>query len=65
MHTELLSRIAANSIPESCVAGATVWHRDADTPRFSDDLGLFHDVTELNGSQRLPVASRSLLVMPA
>ena len=46
MHTQLLSRIAANRSPDSYVAGATVLHRDADTPRFSDDLDLFHDVED-------------------
>ena len=46
MHTEILSRIAANRSPDSYVAGATVLHRDAHTPRFSDDLDLFHDVED-------------------
>ena len=46
MHTEILSRIAANRSPDSYVAGATVLHRDAYTPRFSDDLDLFHDVED-------------------
>ena len=38
MHAELLARIAANRNPDSYVAGATVLHLAADTPRFSDDL---------------------------
>ena len=46
MHTEILGRIAANRSPDSYVAGATVLHRDAYTPRFSDDLDLFHDVED-------------------
>ena len=46
MHTEILNRIAANRSPDSYVAGATVLHRDAHTPRFSDDLDLFHDVED-------------------
>lgn len=41
---ELLSRIAANRSPESDVAGATVLHRTADSPRYSEDLDLFHDL---------------------
>ena len=43
---ELLRRIAANRSPESYVAGATVLHRAADTPRFSEDLDLFHDLED-------------------
>ena len=46
MHAELLARIAANRNPDSYVAGATVLHLAADTPRFSDDLGLFHDLED-------------------
>ena len=34
---EILRQIAANRSPESYVAGATVLHRDADSPRFSED----------------------------
>ena len=46
MHTELLALIAANRNPESYVAGATVLHIAEDTPRFSDDLDLFHDLED-------------------
>lgn len=46
MHAELLALIAANRNPESYVAGATVLHIAEDTPRFSDDLDLFHDLED-------------------
>ena len=46
MHAELLARIAANRNPESYVARATVLHIAEDTPRFSDDLDLFHDLED-------------------
>ena len=39
---ELLRRIAINRSPESYVAGATVLHRAADTPRYSEDLDRLH-----------------------
>lgn len=42
----VLRRIAENRSPESYLAGATVLHRDADSPRFSQDLDLFHDVAD-------------------
>lgn len=41
-----LRTIAANRSPESYLAGATVLHRDPDTPRFSRDLDLFHDLAD-------------------
>ena len=41
-----LRTIAANRSPESYLAGATVLHRESDTPRFSSDLDLFHDLAE-------------------
>ena len=43
---ELLRLIAANRSPESYVAGATILHRADDTPRFSEDLDLFHDLED-------------------
>ena len=46
MHAELLALLAANRNPESYVAGATVLHIAEDTPRFSDDLDLFHDLED-------------------
>jgi hypothetical protein len=42
----VLKAISANRSPESYLAGATVLHRDSDTPRFSQDLDLFHDLEE-------------------
>lgn len=46
IQAEVLKRIAANRSPESYLAGATVLHRSADTPRFSQDLDFFHDVED-------------------
>ena len=43
---QVLKAIAANRSPESYLAGATVLHRGSDTPRFSQDLDLFHDLEE-------------------
>jgi Nucleotidyl transferase AbiEii toxin, Type IV TA system len=42
----VLKQIAANRNPASYLAGATVIHRAADTPRFSQDIDLFHDLEE-------------------
>ena len=41
-----LRTIAANRSPDSYLAGATVLHRKRDTPRFSQDLDLFHDLAD-------------------
>ncbi len=41
-----LRAIAANRSPESYVAGATLLHRDSDSPRFSQDVDLFHDLAD-------------------
>ncbi|MBQ37504.1 MAG: nucleotidyl transferase AbiEii/AbiGii toxin family protein [Candidatus Latescibacteria bacterium] len=46
IQTRVLKAIAANRSPESYLAGATVLHRGSDTPRFSQDLDLFHDLAE-------------------
>ena len=46
IQAEVLRRIAANRSPESYLAGATVLHRAGDTPRFSQDVDLFHDLEE-------------------
>ena len=46
LHTALLTRIAANRNPESYVAGATVVHLAPDSPRFSNDIDLFHDLED-------------------
>ena len=43
---DVLRLIAANRSPDSYVAGATVLHRGADTPRYSADLDLFHDLED-------------------
>lgn len=43
---KVLKLIAANRSPENYLAGATVIHRAADTPRFSQDLDFFHDVAD-------------------
>ena len=41
-----LRTIAANRSPESYLAGATVLHREPDTPRSSRGLDLFHDLAD-------------------
>ncbi len=46
IQSEVLKRIALNRSPESYLAGATVLHRAEDTPRFSQDIDLFHDVED-------------------
>lgn len=43
---EIFRHIAANRSPDSYVAGATVLHRAADSPRFSQDADIFHDAGE-------------------
>ena len=43
---EVLRCIAANRRPASYLAGATVLHRDKKSPRYSQDLDLFHDVEQ-------------------
>ena len=43
---DVLRLIAANRSPDSYVAGATVLQRAEDTPRYSADLDLFHDLEE-------------------
>jgi len=42
----ILRCIAANRSPESYLAGATVLHRDDNSPRYSQDLDFFHDVED-------------------
>jgi len=46
LQDEVLRRIAANRSPDSYLAGATVVHRAADSPRFSHDLDFFHDLAD-------------------
>ena len=46
IQADVLRLIAANRSPDSYVAGATVLHRAEDTPRYSADLDLFHDLEE-------------------
>jgi hypothetical protein len=43
---EVLRCIAANRSPESYLAGATVLHRAGNSPRFSQDIDLFHDLAD-------------------
>ena len=43
---KILRHIAANRSPESYLAGATVLHRSADSPRYSQDLDFFHDIAD-------------------
>jgi hypothetical protein len=46
IQARVLEVIAANRSPDSYLAGATVLHQGSDTPRFSQDLDLFHDLAE-------------------
>jgi len=46
IQARVLKLIASNRSPESYLAGATVIHRAADTPRFSQDLDFFHDIAD-------------------
>jgi hypothetical protein len=46
IQARVLKVIAANRSPDSYLAGATVLHQAEDTPRFSQDLDLFHDREE-------------------
>jgi hypothetical protein len=46
IQSEILRLIAANRNPDSYLAGATVIHRTERTPRFSQDIDLFHDRQE-------------------
>ena len=46
IQANVLRRIASNRSPDSYVAGATVLHRAEDTPRYSADLDLFHDLED-------------------
>ena len=58
IQSEVLRRIAANRNPESYLAGATVIHREADTPRYSRDLDFFHDLADsVAASARKDVAT--------
>lgn len=43
---EVLALLAANRNPESHLAGGTAINRSEDSPRFSADVDLFHDVAE-------------------
>ena len=42
----VLRLLAANRSPESYLAGATVLHREANSPRYSLDLDYFHDLAD-------------------
>lgn len=46
IQADVLRLIAGNRSPDSYVAGATVLHRAEDTPRYSADLDLFHDLQD-------------------
>lgn len=45
-HSSVLRDIAENRSPDSYLAGATVLHREPDSPRYSQDLDFFHDLEE-------------------
>jgi hypothetical protein len=44
--SEVLRLIARNRNPDSFIAGATVLHQSADSPRASRDVDVFHDTAE-------------------
>lgn len=46
IQAEILRVIAKHRNPESYLAGATVIHRAANSPRYSQDLDFFHDVAD-------------------
>lgn len=46
IQAEILQVIAKNRSPDSYLAGATVIHRKSNTPRFSQDIDLFHDIED-------------------
>lgn len=46
LQREVLRCVAKNRSPESYLAGATVLHRASNSPRFSQDIDLFHDLAE-------------------
>lgn len=46
IQADILRLIAGNRSPDSYVAGATVLHRAEDTPRYSAELDLFHDLQD-------------------
>ncbi len=46
LQAEILRCIAVNRSPDSYLAGATVLHRKPKSPRYSQDLDFFHDVSD-------------------
>jgi len=44
--SEIFRVIAGNRSPDSYVAGASVIHREAGSPRYSHDIDLFHDASD-------------------
>jgi len=46
LQADILSCIAVNRSPDSYLAGATVLHRKPKSPRYSQDLDFFHDVSD-------------------
>lgn len=46
IQSEILQLIAKNRSPDSYLAGATVIHRKKDSPRFSQDIDLFHGIED-------------------
>jgi hypothetical protein len=46
IQADILRQIAAHRHPDNYLAGATVLHRRADSPRYSHDLDFFHDVAD-------------------
>lgn len=46
LQKRVLRLLAANRNPDSYLAGASVIHRGDESPRFSEDLDFFHDLTD-------------------
>jgi len=57
IQAEVLRAIAANRSPDSYLAGATIIHRRGQTPRYSQDIDLFHADAATN--KLLALAGRS------
>jgi hypothetical protein len=46
IQSEVLKAISANRSPESHIAGGIALNFAPDSPRFSEDIDIFHDVEE-------------------
>lgn len=46
LQARILRTLAVHRSPDSYLAGATVLHRDPESPRFSQDIDFFHDIAD-------------------